>query len=194
MSRPLPLAAVLASLLAACSHTAPAAGERAEAPAPAEFYPLAVGNRWTYRVSGGGERQVTVEIQREERGVFLDSRGQRLTVDAFGVRDDERYLLRAPLAVGQEWKNVVSVSSIERYRVASVGEPCEVPAGRFDRCVQVVGRVRDPRGPTLANTLTFARGVGLVRVETALEEGERRIPQLSLVLTGYQVQPSPAAH
>src|SRR5690349_9992151 len=82
------------------------------------YYPLAVGNRWTYQVKLLGEAsEQTIQIQREDGGVFFDSQGGQLSVDPFGITDHKRYLLREPVETGREWTNVVSVSSTERYRI-----------------------------------------------------------------------------
>jgi hypothetical protein len=156
----------------------------------ATYYPLAVGNRWTYEVGLLGETTLQeVRIVDREGALFVDSQGGRLTVDAFGVRDQKRYLLREPVAAGNSWTNVVSVSSIERYRILDQGGPCEVPAGRFEDCVRVEGRNRVDADTTLVNELTFARGVGLVEVQTAAEHKGRRVPQARLVLRSFELQP-----
>ncbi|WP_211194436.1 hypothetical protein [Pyxidicoccus fallax] len=155
-----------------------------------QYYPLAVGNRWTYRVNGQEREQPeAIEILKEEDGYFHDNRGGQLTVDAYGLRDPKRYLLRAPVEVGNSWTNVVSVSSTERYRILEVGVRCEAPAGTFDNCVRVEGRNRINADTTLVNTQTFAPGVGLVRIHVDLETKGQRVPQMWLELTSWKVRP-----
>ena len=155
--------------------------------------PSHIDNRWTYEVGLLGEETTQeVRIVGQEGDVFLDDKGGRLTVDAHGVRDDKRYLLRGPIEVGTSWTNVVSVSSIERYRILDAGFTCNVPAGKFDDCVRVEGRNRVDANTTLINELTFAPGVGLVRIETAAEVKGQRIPQAKLELTSYEVHPTAA--
>lgn len=164
---------------------------RVEKPAPqalgaAAYYPLAVGNRWTYQVKLLAETsEQTVVIQREDRGVFFDSQGGQLSVDAFGINDRRRYLLREPVEAGRSWTNVVSVSSTERYRILEVAAPCEAPAGRFEGCVRVESRNRLNEQTTLVNEMTLAPGVGIVRIEVAAESGGQRIPQSELLLKSY---------
>ncbi|PTL85349.1 hypothetical protein [Vitiosangium sp. GDMCC 1.1324] len=156
-----------------------------------EYYPLAVGNRWTYRVNGRADRTVDVEVLKEEDGYFHDNQGGQLAVDGFGIRDRKRYLLRGPLAAGTEWTNVVSVSSTERYRILQSGVPCEAPAGSFQHCVRVEARNRVDATTTLVNALTFAEGVGLVRVEVSAEKSNgERVPQTWLELASYKLQGS----
>jgi len=163
-------------------------------PAPvgsvADYYPLAVGNRWTYLVNGRPDKPVEVKIVKEDGGFFLDSQGGQLTVDSFGIRDQKRYLLRAPLETGRTWTNVVSVSSTEHYRIVRASGPCEAPAGSFEGCVLVEARNRVDAETTLINTFTFAPRVGLVRIQVDAERGGRRIPQTWLELTSYQVKPA----
>ena len=156
----------------------------------ADYYPLAVGNRWTYAVNGRADKRVEVKIVKEEGGFFLDSQGGQLTADSFGIRDQKRYLLRAPLETGRSWTNVVSVSSTERYQILRADGPCESPAGVFQGCVQVEARNRVDADTTLVNTFTFAPRVGLVRIQVDAERGGRRIPQTWLELTSYQLKPA----
>jgi hypothetical protein len=154
-----------------------------------DYYPLAVGNTWSYVVDGRSDKRVDVKILKEEDGFFHDSQGGQLMVDSFGIRDQKRYLLRGPVEPGRTWTNVVSVSSTERYQILQAGVPCEAPAGMFRDCVQVEARNRVDADTTLVNTFTFAPGVGLVRIQVEAEREGRRIPQTGLELTSYQVKP-----
>jgi hypothetical protein len=157
-----------------------------------EYYPLAVGNRWTYEMDFmGSPREQTVEITSQRGGYFQDTQNGQLAVDAYGLRDQKRYLLRHPLEVGKGWTNVVSVSSVERYQITGVQVPCEAPAGKFDDCVQVESRNRVNDKTTLLNEMTFARGVGLVTVKvTALVAG-KKIPQVETRLKSFSLKTPP---
>lgn len=171
--------------LAACAHVKPAPPP----PEPARFYPLSVGNRWSYDQQFlGSIRQLEVAIVDEDNGFFQDNSGQKLTVDSFGLRDDKRYLLRSPLEVGATWTNVVSVSSVEHYKVLDVGSACEAPAGKFIGCVRVESRNRQDQRTTLVNEMTFAPDVGLVRVKVVAETGQKRLPQTELSLRDYSLK------
>lgn len=177
--------------LGACASRQPVE-ETASVSRPTEslaaYYPLAVGNRWTYRVNGRDDKSVVVEIVKEQDGYYFDNQGGQLTVDNFGVRDRKRYLLRGPLSEGSQWTTVVSVSSTEHYRILQVGAACHAPAGDFERCVRVEARNRVDTDTTLVNTFTFAEGVGLVRVDVAAERNGERVPQTGLELTSYKLQ------
>lgn len=174
-----------------CAKRVDAGGASAPASSDsvASYYPLAVGNRWTYLVNGREDKPVDVEILHEADGYFVDSQGGQLRADAFGVRDPKRYLLRGPLEAGVSWTNVVSVSSTERYQIVQAGVPCEAPAGTFQNCVRVEARNRVDQGTTLIGAWTYAPGVGMVRMEMVAEREGRRIPQTWLELKSYRVQP-----
>src|SRR5262249_30213838 len=105
----------VALLLTACAT--PPSGVRAPPSAAEDYYPLAVGNHWTYSVNFlGDRRERRVEIIGHRDGYYLDNEGGQLTVDGLGVRDQKRYLLREPIRSGASWTNVVSASSVEHYQ------------------------------------------------------------------------------
>lgn len=183
------VAAVLA--LAGCAAAGKASGSRSGIKS-ADLYPLAVGNTWRYRASMLGEnRDVTVTIVSAERGTYTDSTGAKLMADAYGVRDDKRYLVREPIEVGTVWNNVVSVSSMETYRIIEAGNRCQVPAGQFEQCVVVEGRNKIEGNKSLVNEMTFAPRVGLVRIAVSLDNDGQRVPQTMLELTQYELQAAP---
>jgi hypothetical protein len=162
-----------------------------------DYYPLAVGNTWTYQAKMlGDQRVVTVKILRQANGFFEDSQGAKLTEDAEGLRDDKRYLLKNPLRDGAEWDNVVSVSAREHYRILQADAPCEVPAGHFEHCVTVESQTKTAE-VTLVNTLTFAPHVGIVRLSIHADTHGKQIPQTEFALSGFvapaSVAPAAAA-
>lgn len=180
------------ALLVGCSRRVETARGSEDSPPVSHFYPLAVGNSWTYKARFlGEEREQTIElVSRGPDGFFRDNLGNPLAIDSFGIRDDRRYLLRAPVKEGTHWTNVVSVSAVEKYRIAEVDFRCEVPAGRFNGCVRVEARARVDAKTTLINELTFAPKVGMVRVETFAETAGKRVPQTVLALQSYSLTPA----
>ncbi len=190
-SLPATLSMLAALLIVSCAH----APTVAEGPPVSDYYPLAVGNSWTYDVTMlGAKQQQKISIDKEEKGQFYDSAGNELSQDAFGVRDQKRYLLRAPLEVGTKWNNVVSVSSYEQYQIIEAGQNCDAPAGQFTGCIVVEGRNRIEGDKTLILTLTFAPKVGIIRVVTELDADGEEVPQARLELTAFEVKPKgPAA-
>jgi hypothetical protein len=179
-------------LLLGCAHRAGTA--KPGASPVAEYYPLAVGNTWSYEGTMlGGPAKFDIAIESEDQGKFTDTQKNVLRVDNYGIRDEKRYLLRTPLEVGTKWNNVVSISSYEQYQIIEAGQDCTAPAGSFKDCVVVESRNKDEGERLLIATLTFAPKVGVIRIETVLEESGKRIPQSKIELTKYQVAAAPAA-
>lgn len=189
---PLPFLLLLLSL-AACGHS-PSAKAPAAGAAPAAYFPLAVGNAWVYvdespalpAAQRGSERTVRI-VERTADGYFRDSERGELRADADCLRDRVRRLLCAPVAAGQRWSSVVSAGSTERYEIAAVGERVETPAGRFDGCVRVRAHNRAAPATDHVLEITYAPGVGPVRIETFVVAGGTVTPQVRAVLRSYQV-------
>ena len=153
------------------------------------YMPLAVGNEWRYEVTSLGRKQeATIRIEKVDGSFFVDNRGTKMKADAFGVRDERRYLLQEPVKAGTTWKNVISPSSVEHYEILQAGSPCEVPAGKFPDCVTVESKNRGAENVTLVNRMTFARGVGMVRVVVVMiQPGKQEVPQHQLQLVSYKL-------
>ena len=156
---------------------------------PAQYFPLTVGNRWVYRTRFGKTvEENVVTIDRQEGAVFRDNRGSVLGADAEGVRDERRYLLKAPLTPGASWKSTVEVGRIEEYTVLAVDEAVTVPAGTFHGCVLVRGKSVVDAGTELEIEWAYAPRVGLVKMETTAVIGKKeRVPQTVIELTSYKV-------
>lgn len=175
--------------LVGCAH-------QAEAPRPvpgqlsatgaARYFPLAVGNRWSYR---SGTAVEVVEIRSVQDGHYADNRGRLLWVSPDGLRDQSRVILRSPVEAGRTWTVVLGPDSTEHWRINSVGGPCASPAGKFPDCVEAESRVAPAEGVELVNRITFAAGVGMVRIATTLVRNGAEIPQTELLLTAYEVAP-----
>lgn len=151
------------------------------------FYPLSVGNAWNYEVKLLGETRTidVTTLRKNAEGYVEDSTGAQFISDSYGVRDQKRYLLRNPIETGNKWTNVVSVSSVENYEIVASGQACEAPAGKWEGCVVVESRNRVEEGTVLVNEMTFAPGVGIVRLTTVLESNGKQIPQSSLALLKF---------
>lgn len=185
---------VLAGSFAGCATTAASTTQAITKELTAsDFYPLAVGNRWVYDSNMLGEKGTDeIKLVREAEGFIVDSNDSKLAADAYGVRDDKRYLLRNPVALGTRWTNVVSVSSVERYEIISAGQPCDAPAGSFENCVVVQSKNRVKAGLDLVMEMTFAPKVGIVRIITELDDNGRRVRQTSRALVSWTLGAPPA--
>ncbi|MCC7386672.1 MAG: hypothetical protein IT384_32845 [Deltaproteobacteria bacterium] len=164
-------------LLAGCASGARGPTGRTE-PTAGDYAPLAVGSSWTYEVAYPLPGEQTVKLVAEKDGFILDDQSGAFRLTPNGLRDRDRFLLRNPIAVGTHWKTVVGPSAVEHAEITSVGEACTATAGKFDDCVVVHAWIRRDAQLTLHIEWTWARGVGLVRVETAAEiKGRGRVPQ-----------------
>jgi hypothetical protein len=182
----------LAALASACARAPAAPPPRAEA--PAHYFPLAVGNEWVYRDESpalprerrGATRTVRI-LERTKDGYYRDNERGELRADPDCLHDRARRLLCGPIAPGKTWASVVSVSSTERYEIAAVGETVATPAGKFDGCVRV--RAHNRASPSTDHVLeiTYAPGVGPVRIETAVVVDGKVTPQVRAVLERYRV-------
>jgi hypothetical protein len=180
---------VLALALAGCAHTGPAATGKADGPNAADYYPLAVGNSWTFDVNLLGEKSTKeMKVLRQEGGFLIDNTGARLAADAYGVRDGKRYLLRNPVEAGTTWTNVVSVSVVEHYEILAANQPCDSPAGQFEGCVVIQSSNNMGQGRVLLMEMTLAPHVGIVRLSTTLDNKGQRIPQSEFRLASYSLQ------
>ncbi|MCA2976811.1 MAG: hypothetical protein INH37_00860, partial [Myxococcaceae bacterium] len=169
---------------------APVAAAPPAAPRAAGFFVLKVGTGWEYEAQMLGEkRTLSVSLLETQDGFAIDSTGARLLADAYGVRDQKRYLLRDPVVAGTKWTNIVSPSSVEAYEIIAVDQPVETPAGTFTGCVVVESRNRIDGQRALVNEMTLAPGVGIVKVVTALVDGARRVPQSELRLVRFKPVP-----
>lgn len=177
--------------VSACRHAASAENAEANRPKVREYYPLKVGNQWTYELRSFGEKQTrTISIVGEKDGFFLDSTNAVLRHDDTGLRDRNRYLIENPLEAGRKWISVQSVQSTEHFEITSVGESCSSRAGKFSNCVTVRSTNDVRPGRTLVIESTYAKDVGLVALQTQQIEGNNPpTTQLELELISYKLAP-----
>ena len=100
------------ALLAGARATTPKS-EPSKALKAHDYWPLAVGNRWSYRIQHAGaveKNQVSI-VQQDADGFFVDSQGARLQQHPAGIFDGDRFLLRDPLEVGNKWMAVPSANA-----------------------------------------------------------------------------------
>ena len=183
---------LLAIVAGACAHApkgAPAAG------APADFFPLAVGNEWVYAdrspqlsAKDQASRQRTVRIlSRDADGYYLDNEKGALRADPDCLHDRLRRLLCGPFEPGHAWSSVVSVGSTERYEIVAVGERVQTAAGAFDGCVRVRAFTRAGSDAEAVLEITYAPHVGPVRIETFAVVKGVVTPQVRAELKSFRV-------
>lgn len=169
----------------ACATVPEATPERS--PGDVEAYAaLSVGAQWRYARTMFAEKdEATIRVVGQDGPYFVDNAGGALRITSRGLRDRHRYLIRTPLYRGARWKTVVSPSAVEHHRIVSVGTPCTVPAGTFDDCLTVETELKRDAKMSLVGTWVWARGVGLVRMETVAIVNGRRVPQARQALMAY---------
>ena len=182
--------AVLLGALAACA-SAPAPQKVVER-SSRDYAPLTIGARWTYDMSYPGQTgEMSVTLTGVRDGYVVDDKNGAFRHTDEGLRDRDRYLIKHPLIAGTAWKSVVSASAVERSEILSVGEPCASVAGSFSDCVVVQGSLKRDEKLTLHIRWTWARDIGLVKVETEVDvSGKGRIPQTKQSLKHYALHPS----
>lgn len=174
-----------AVLLSACKSAPEAAAPKADI-AAGVYYPLAVGNAWTYDVGGG--RRETIQIVGRDGPWFLDDHKGRVRYEADGVRDADRYLLRSPVAVGSKWTAVENLV-VQRFEVVSTDATAVTRAGTFTKCALVRNEQPLPRNGKFITEWTWAPAVGLVELRTSVvSEGGKAQDQTHLELVSVHVQ------
>ncbi|GAB4293347.1 MAG: hypothetical protein Kow0090_07640 [Myxococcota bacterium] len=187
------IAAALALSLSACaSQPTPLPPDyesiRAQVEEIKPYYPLAVGNEWTYEgVFLGKKTRRTIKILKEEDGIYFDDGGGRLRFDMNGLRDEKRYLIKIPLREGNSWISIPSPVAAEHYRYERVEFADKVPAGVFENCITVESTISVDNSQKMTNAVTYAKGVGIIRIATVLFDGAKKIPQVKMELVGYKV-------
>jgi hypothetical protein len=190
IARSLALASALCAALAGCASApkAPPAAPAAKpegGPTPSIFYPLAVGNAWTYEIKGGGKTsRDTVRILGTDGPWFLDDHKGRLRTDAEGIRDRDRYLLKAPLVPGQSWSSVEQMV-VQRFEVIANDAVVQVPGGRFTSCVIIRNVQALPAGGKYSTEWSYAPGIGLVALKTSAAQKGVEQEQTSLQLVSF---------
>ena len=181
------------ALAASCGAASPkptASASSAAGPSATAYYPLAVGNSWTYEVtSAGSSRRDTVQIVGRDGPWFLDDHRGRFRAEPDGIRDADRYLLRTPLTPGAKWTAVENLV-VQRFEVVSTDAQVATRAGNFDGCVVVRNEQPLERGRgKYVTEWTYAPRVGLARLLTqTISSSGTSQDQVKLELISYNVK------
>ena len=180
--------AVLTFTLIACGGAKPQPTPAEQAGVdPSLYYPLAIGNSWTYEFMPGARRE-TIQIVGRDGPWFLDDHRGRVRTDADGVRDADQYLLHAPLTQGAHWTAVQNLV-VQHFTVTSIDATVKTRAGTFNNCVVV--RNESPlaqNGGKFVTEWTYAPHIGLVQVRTQTISPRGTHDQSRLDLVAYRVQ------
>jgi hypothetical protein len=179
--------ATLLVLLVACKSAPPPKPEPAR-PEAQIYYPLAVGNSWTYAVSGSPE-QAVIEIVGRDGEWFLDDHRGRLRYEPDGVRDADRYLLRTPLKAGTRWTTVENLV-VQHFEIVGADSTVVTQAGTFTHCVVVRTSSTVKKGLTFVTEWTYAPNVGIAQiVTTTVDAAGKTDEQTRLTLAAVHLAP-----
>ncbi|MGI6394046.1 MAG: hypothetical protein ACOX2F_04860 [bacterium] len=154
-----------------------------------KYFPLALGNKWKYTVNYfGSSGEMEVVITGTDGEWFLDNKGGKIMADKRGIRDSDRYMLMFPLQ-REEWVAIVDTKTREIRKTVGVDETVKVPAGVFEGAIKVHTFVELPGSKVLHSFHYFVAGVGIVKIETFLEDlkEDKLIPQTVTELIGYEI-------
>lgn len=171
-----PLVLVLLSFLLGGCATTPEASPRSDR--ARDYYPLAVGHSWTYRITPAPPDMPEGEIAivSEEDGFFAFNVGHKIGARATSITDGTRNLLEEPLEVGHAWVAVPAPSAVERYSIIANDAEVKVPAGLFRGCVKVQTEEeitrRDGVKGRLVGVWSYAPGVGPVHFIQNIHVGD----------------------
>ncbi len=175
------------ALLCACKSGPPPAAAAPSGEDATSYYPLAVGNAWTYALRGS-DRQETIRIVGRDGPWFLDDHRGRLRYESDGVRDSDRYLLRTPLAAGAKWSSVENLV-VQRFEVVTMDASAVTQAGTFTHCAVVRNEQPLKTGGKFVTEWTYAPKVGMVQLVTStIDPKGRQEDQTRLQLVDYRVQ------
>ncbi len=175
---------VALALASACKSGPAAAPEASPGEDATVYYPLAVGNSWTYEVAG---RRETIQIIGRDGPWFIDDHRGRLRHERDGVRDADRYLLRSPLSAGAKWSAVENLV-VQHFEVVSTDASAVTQAGTFTHCAVVRNEQPLAKGSKFVTDWTYAPRVGLVALVTrTVDAAGKSQDQTKLQLVAYHV-------
>jgi hypothetical protein len=168
---------------------------------PGNYYPLAVGNQWTYKMIPDGKTynedvtQKTAVGDHDAYAVAIDDdysymgklkgsvyqfgQGEPSSPKNMAVFDPPQLVYPLPFSIGSTWETPVPSEAMVQdsenvYVNGSVEDKADitVPAGTFVDCIHVV--VDDPRdSPSEETELWFAANIGIVKTITYTVIGNR---------------------
>lgn len=171
------------------------------------YFPLAVGNKQTYRLLSNGtdtdavpsnaitekyewrSRKVFKEVDGKEKKwfVYFDKELRKYSVPPESDDSDYIIVLQEPLEVGHSW-SATSYTTRSTYKceIVSVNTEIGVPAGRFYNCIKVAFSMSLDNDPPFATGyLVYAPKVGLVKMVMLVPIRKVKVTK---ILTRYTVK------
>jgi len=179
--------ASVTGLATGCASTppSPTSAAAAKGATAADYYPLEPGWKWAYDLERSGEHMLAVYqvLERLPDAAIVQAGDEMIaySVSREGVAQKDGavigdFVLKNPIARGAEWP-VFAGSA----KIAAVDQKISLPSGDYTDCVVVEALRRDP---TRMTRTTFARGVGPVAIEMAVESHGQLVTTLRASLRG----------
>ncbi len=169
-------ALLLVILAASCAKPAPPAeAPRTTAPqqGAARWLPLEDATVFAYDTAsdvGAGSGMLVIEVRRprpESAELVVAGRVRRLQIEAGGIRHvTGGWLLKEPFSLGARYQG--DFGSVE---ITSIDRHVEVPAGKFDGCLETVESFA-AEGATKRTTTAYCPFVGIATRRTEVETDE----------------------
>lgn len=149
------------------------------------YYPLELGNQWTFHVEAGGNtakavaRVAKIEkingvslafLEASVNGKVVANEDLRQTADGiFRYRNNRQditppvCLLKYPARSGEKWSGDLTVGTDKgKYHAEAIEEAIEVKAGKF-KAMRVTLKVESPREGTVTTSYWWVPNIGFVR-------------------------------
>jgi hypothetical protein len=173
--------------------------DKVGAPTDARYYPLAVGNVWTYQVHAfspmakdssvkwtvthAGIEDGRMVYQIWPKPMQADDEAMELAVTPQGILEvpDNTYILKFPITKGDRWSQKSPGSQeLRSFNVLSMNAPCQAGSLNISNCVVV--EERDDR-LGLTTVTTYGRDFGPVLYEYRKKQSGRVIVVQTVTLT-----------
>jgi len=191
---------LLASMITMNSLYADNAGTSSDA----RYYPLAVGNVWTYQVHAFSPKVKESSVKwtvthagiEDGRTVYqiwpkpmqADDEAMELAVTPQGILESSSntYILKFPITKGDRWSQALPGSKVAHsFEVLSARAPCQAGVLHISDCV-VVEEHDDRLG--LTTVTTYGRGIGPVHYEYRKKHSGKEILVQTVTLVGHSLR------
>jgi hypothetical protein len=191
------LTILILSIITSCTAKAPNDSKRNENPGTktevtvGSYLPLRIGNIWEYAGTGNEYASYTQKVtyQKDNKYQVMVNNGGTITANRYEItgssivityREGEVYdnrnildkpantetiILKQPIKAGTTWKSEKSM-----YKITKTDSTVKVPAGTFDKCVEVE---ITGKGSNSRTYNYYKEGIGLVKSEFVVESGDK---------------------
>lgn len=168
-------------------------------PTGAHYYPLALGNIWTYRihhVSPKGKDSTVEWSVTHAAGTYQvwpepmqsDDEAMELAVTPEGIREisSNVFIIKFPIKTGQTWSagEGESGNKSRTFRVLTANKPCSVEGLNISDCVSIEDE--DATATGLKTVTTYGRDIGPVQYVYYRKKAGNELLLQSVTLTSHK--------